>query len=282
MFFFYNSVKTLSIAALCTAIYLAVSLPCLAEKEPADLSPQWESIGPSLFFGKIGFFPENSFLRSELYMLRFNLAQHNLLLVEASSCLSKQKAHVKEIANKLKAVAGINANFFDPKGKPLGLILTAKNSINNKIQKGGQLLNGIFFVKNNIPGILNRTNFNSTGSSLAFQAGPIMHQAGRVVTFNSPSQTSRRSGIAITKTGEIVLFATLLRFPGASLEDIQKVLSRTGLEITDSLNLDGGSSSQFFIAPRATLEEISISGGDEVPTALLILEKSMPVNDSPQ
>jgi uncharacterized protein YigE (DUF2233 family) len=205
-----------------------------------------------------------------LYLLKFKVSEVSLQVAEAQKKLSKPRSLVKELVLASGGFAGINANFFDPLGAPLGLVLPSSREANKKVQLGGKLLTGILYISNDAPFVISREEFKPDGVSLALQAGPILYKAGSRIEFKSPSQTSRRSGIAITKNEEFVMFATLLRFPGATLEDIQEVLSKTGLEIRDALNLDGGGSSQFYIKSTDSKEEVSISGGDEVPVALVV------------
>lgn len=244
-----------------------------ADTEPADLTISWENLTPAIKFGKLGFYPAGSFLRSELYLLRFKVSDVSISLDESAKVLSKPRGFVKEIVLKKDAIAGINANFFDTLGQPLGLVLPASRDVNKRVQLGGKLLTAVFYISNDLPFIVQREEFKADGIQLALQAGPLLFSSGLKSEFKSPSQTSRRSGIAITKSGELVLFATLLRFPGSTLEDMQTVLFKTGLEVRDAINLDGGGSSQLFIKGMNQKEEISISGGDEVPVALVVGEK---------
>ncbi len=241
-----------------------------ADSEPAELTIRWENYGPELTFGKLGFYPANSFLRSELYLLKFNLSGYRVSLRESSKLLSKPRGAVKDMVLSVGGVAGVNANFFDHLGEPLGLMLPSSRDTNKKVQLGGRLLTGVFSIKDGLPSVIPRIEFNQTSVSLALQAGPILYLNGAPTKFTAPSQTSRRSGLAVTKDREVVLFATLLRFPGTSLEDIQSVLNKTGLDISDALNLDGGGSSQFYLQSLGGKEEILISGGDDVPVALVV------------
>ncbi len=243
---------------------------CFAGNEPADLTIRWEKVGKEAYFGKLGFYPSNSFLRSELYLFRFKLEHYKIMLVEASQVLSKPRGMVEDMVQKTGGFAGINANFFDTEGSPLGLMIPATREANKKVQLGGRLLTGVFSIRDGLPSVVSRSTFNSDKVEFALQAGPILYLKGTPTRFNSPSQTSRRSGMAVTKSNEVVIFSTLLRFPGTSLEDMQGVLGKTGLEIMDALNLDGGGSSQFYLKPSQKREKIFISGGDEVPVALVV------------
>ena len=142
------------------------------------------------------------------------------------------------------------------------------------IHRGGALLTGIFYVKNRIPQIVHRSSFNEPSPDLALQAGPRIIAEGKALNLSNPDIGSRRSGIATTKRKEIIIYITKLRFPGTSLRQIQDLLLKPELEITDALNLDGGGSSQLYVKEVGSLEdEIEISGGDLVPTALIIKER---------
>ena len=72
----------------------------------------------------------------------------------------------------------------------------------------------------------------------------------------------------------IILFATTSRFPGVSMKEIQEMLLEPALEIVDAINLDGGGSSQMYLAmTKNTDEELFIFNGDEVPVALAMIKK---------
>lgn len=235
----------------------------------------WKTIKPDLYFGKIPIGKYSPLLESELYLLRFNLKKYNLKIALASEVLGEKTASVKELVLKTNGIAGINANFFDTNQKPLGLIVHSPNTISNAIHNGGKLLTGIFQIKNDSPSIIHRSDFTTYGVSFAVQAGPRIITDGKLISFSNNEPYSRRSGVALTANGEIVFYATTLRFPGSSMTDIQSALLSTGLKITDALNLDGGGSSQLFIKAESNElgDDISISGGDEVPTALILAEK---------
>ncbi len=234
----------------------------------------WQPIHEGLSLAKIHFYPKGAFLQAELYVLRFSLTSLKIMLAYAPNDTKTQIASVKDLVLSRNCLAGINASFFDAKEAPLGLILPSPSSLNSKLHLGGQLLTGVFQIKENLPSIIHRSKFNLEGVSFAVQAGPRLFANKKQLTFENSSKTSRRSGIAITEDNEVLLFATLLRFPGSSLEDIQETLLKTGLPILDALNFDGGGSSQLFIkkgSPNIP-DDIFISGGDDVPTALVVCE----------
>ena len=124
---------------------------------------------------------------------------------------------------------------------------------------------------------MHRDKFSSKGVELGLQSGPRIIENSKILSFKKSNGSSRRSGIAITETGQVLLFATRYRFPGARLEDIGNILLRSGLGIKDALNFDGGGSSQLYLSSEASagkVAEINISGGDSVPIALTFKKRS--------
>lgn len=144
------------------------------------------------------------------------------------------------------------------------------------MQRGGRVLTGIFAVKRSGQFVIeHRDSFKPEDTWMAVQAGPRLVENGKPIEIGSSQETSRRSGVAITKNNEVILYATVLRFPGATLGDIQEMLLDPALEVTHALNLDGGGSSQLFIESFASLSgETFLSGGDPVPVGIVVKRKN--------
>ena len=173
-------------------------------------------------------------------------------------------------------IAGINAHFFGKKDEVLGLYHRAskreKNNFASKLQLGGNLLTGILQIRSGKAEIIHRSKYELKDDiSLAIQAGPRLISKGKKLELKPVQKRTRRSGVAVDANGHFLLFATLLRFPGASLQEIQDMLLSPSIAAVDALNLDGGSSSQLYIrANKAISGDTFISGGDMVPTALIV------------
>lgn len=241
--------------------------------------PRWESIVKGLQYSKLPLVSVNPILKSELYLLRVDPLLVTIVAADSASLLGKARADLKSIVKAKKGFAGINANFFDQFGKPLG-VLIVDTERRNPLHSGGKLLTGIFQIRNGIPAIIHRSDFEPEMLSLAVQAGPRVVVAGKAVTVSSPEQKSRRSGVAISSDGAVIFYATSLRFPGTSLVDIQSTLLGSGLGIVDALNLDGGGSSQLYFVKNenqlndANGDEVFISGGDVIPAALVVVPRA--------
>jgi uncharacterized protein YigE (DUF2233 family) len=216
---------------------------------------------------------ESSVVSSEVLLLRVDPVRYSIHVVPAIKTGSLS-SDVKTITTRFGGIAGINGNFFDPEGRALGVVVS--NFVEKqKVQRGGSVLSGVFFTDGKRFGIAHRDDFQSAGIAEALQAGPRLIVNHEPVQVKQPDSGTRRSGIAITRSQQIILYATTVRFPGATLGQIQTMLLSPELQIVDALNLDGGGSSQLFVAKLgANNEEVDIAGGDPVPVGLVIKRKN--------
>jgi len=230
------------------------------------------------YFAKYDLGSPSAILRPEAYLLKFDTKRFSVQAAIANGTESLGRpaaADIRTLTRENGAIAGINANFFDERGSPLGLIIY-NSELRHKIQRGGRVLTGIFAIRSSGEIVIeHRDTFNPQQTWMAIQAGPRLLENGKAVEIGPSPETSRRSGVAITKDNEVILYATVLRFPGATLGDIQEMLLDPGLGVTNALNLDGGGSSQLFIESFPSLSgETFLSGGDPVPVGLVVKRKN--------
>jgi uncharacterized protein YigE (DUF2233 family) len=206
-------------------------------------------------------------LRAEVILAKFDPSLYSFHVATAAK---GTRTWVSQLTDQLDGVAGINASFFDEVGKPLGLVV-ANEVVRQRIQLGGNLLTGVFFTDGAHPGIVHRGEVSSVSTTEAVQAGPRLIVEGQPLELSAPLAASRRSGIAVTSTGEVLLYSTVLRFPGTTLHQIQQMLldPTLGVTVTNALNLDGGGSSQLYLKLQARTP-LSISGGDTVPVGIIV------------
>jgi uncharacterized protein YigE (DUF2233 family) len=232
----------------------------------------WRNIEPGYDVARYALSGEQYILRSEVLLLRFDPKKYRFNNVLARE-LGEKRSDIQSLANLKSSLAAINTSFFDEFENPLGLIFEDGKQL-NRMHEGGSLLTGIFQLRGDSPSIIHRNRFKPSNVTLAVQAGPRLIEDGKALKLKSPNSSSRRSGIAVTKDGKVIIYATLLRFPGASLSQIQEMLLDKGLGVKDALNFDGGGSSQLFIQKNTALEhDTVVSGGDTVPVALVINKK---------
>ena len=238
----------------------------------------WKSVEDGFDFAKYELGDVSSVIRSEVYLLRFDPQRFTFSAIAAEPDGDESHppaADLRTLTKQNGGIAGINANFFDEKGNPLGLLID-NSEMRHKMHRGGKVITGVFAIRaTGTPVIEHRDSFKTEGVSMAVQAGPRLIADGKLVPLNAPDETSRRSGIAITKKNTVILYATVLRFPGATLGDIQGMLLDPSLEVVQALNLDGGGSSQLFVESFTSLSgETFITGGDPVPVGIVVRRKN--------
>lgn len=250
---------------------LLVAAPAGADSsDPSGLL--WEELEPGLARSFYELTSPGAAIKSDVVLLKISLREFSVQAIRAEQ-FGKQRNDVVTLTKKVGGIAGINANFFDPEGKALGLVIQDTKRL-NRLQNGGDLLTGIFFVRNGIPSIVHRSEFTTWDADTAIQAGPRLISNSKLVEDQQPQAPTRRSGIAITRSHDIILFTTRVRFPGASIGQIQRMLLQPSLDISDALNFDGGSSSQLYLEKVPQGEEpMWITGGDVVPVALVVKRK---------
>ena len=163
----------------------------------------------------------------------------------------------------------VNANFFDKKGDPLGLIIKNNKLIQN-IHKTNKTLTGIIYFKDNIAKIINTKDFNSYDADYALQAGPILISNKIPLNLDYSLNLGRRAGLCVDNEQNIILFCTS-GILGISLLELQESLLKKNINCVDAINFDGGGSAQLYYEGSKndrSFKSIYINGKDEVPVAL--------------
>lgn len=186
----------------------------------------------------------------------------------SSSQFQLKSADAKTLGQRSGALVTINANYFDEKGKPLAFLKTAIGAINRNVSKHA-LYTGVFGVRDSIPFIVHRDDFQLTEAQEAIQSGPLLlRQGAPMQTIPGAGRYSRRAVIGIDKQQRLIVGVTDTVLGGLSFAELQELFSRPEwqLETTELLNLDGGGSAQLYIHTRS--HEEFISGTSEVPVVI--------------
>lgn len=181
---------------------------------------------------------------------------------------------VKNLAERSGAVAMINANYFDEKGRALGFLKVAAQEINRNVSKSS-LFTGIFGVREHSPFIQHRDDFQATQAEEALQAGPLLLNRGAVLKITrGQGRNSRRALIGIDKDQRVVLGVTDAIFGGLAWGELQELFTnpKWQLETPYLLNLDGGGSAQLFIKTKH-VEEF-VAGTSDIPVAIGFFKKN--------
>lgn len=148
---------------------------------------------------------------------------------------------VHRIARKEHLILAVNASFFTPEGKPLGLIIDQ----GQELQKLRPVDWGVFFITNDGQArIVHTSEFKgSEGIEVAVQSGPRLVVAGRPLKLKP--QMARRTAVCVDARNRVLLVVTE---QGILLQDFANILASPtgdgGLGCNFALNLDGGSSTQ--------------------------------------
>lgn len=223
----------------------------------------WEEVRDDLEVREVPY-PSSALFPAKVSFLRTSLERLSVGVVRAQD-LGKSRLSVKTMVERSKAIAGINANFFDTEGAPLGLIVS-RALVHRKIHSGGKTLTGIFQMKRTGPGIVGRDAFSLDGVLEAVQAGPRLLLGGVKTPSLSDNAYSRRAGVCIDKEGRLLLFCVSSGLLGVTVPQLQEVLLSEGIDCVDALNFDGGGSAQLHLSEQQGMDyKLSIPGSDDVP-----------------
>ncbi|RIL09337.1 MAG: hypothetical protein DCC75_06730 [Proteobacteria bacterium] len=254
---------------------LLVSLtpPCLWAEQPAF---EWLPSTPDLELGSYTW-STGIFSESKIVAARSSLIKYRIGVIRAIEHGAKRDT-AAQICKLSKAGVCINANFFDEQGETLGLVIS-RGILFNKLHKGGNVLTGILQATRNGVEIINRVVFKPGPILEAVQAGPRLISKGRPVGGLHPLEAKNLSGICVDQDQRIIFYAIESKWSGPSIEQLQTLLLGPGLRCREALNLDGGSSTQFAIAPQiapdsSRIDEFAVVGKERVPVVLALIPLS--------
>jgi uncharacterized protein YigE (DUF2233 family) len=204
------------------------------------------------------------------YVLELKLARFDLRRIVPRIILSAQyslkASDVKTLAEKSGALAAINANYFDEKARPLGFLKTARQTVNSGVSRSS-LYTGIFAVKQSVPFIAHRDDFQSSQADEALQAGPLLiHRGAPVSVSRGAGRYSRRALIGLDSEQKLLVAVTDNVVGGLSWVEVQELFGGALLQATELLNLDGGGSAQLYV--RGVNGQELAPGSSLVPVAI--------------
>jgi len=152
-----------------------------------------------------------------------------------------------EVMRHEKCLAGVNGGYFNENFAPLGLRI-ANGQIIAPLQRA-RLITGVLVASPRGVQIVRSREFSRRlGVSAAIQCGPFLVDRGQPISGLNDSHLARRTFAATTGGGRALIGVC----SGVSLAEMAKILATTSLaedlKIERALNLDGGSSSAFWLA----------------------------------
>lgn len=179
----------------------------------------------------------------------FDSRNHRLVIADQADGPGSRWADAAAAARDLGGIAAVNAGFFTPEGKPLGLVVTGGKRI-SPVNSSSSLGAGLF-IGGNSPTLHRRGH--ATSAPEVLQSGPFLVENGRVISgLSQDSSTARTilgwdggSGWFIARTAACSLAGLGQALAGVQVGDVK---------VRTVLNLDGGRSSDLWVAS-------SIQGG---------------------
>jgi hypothetical protein len=185
-----------------------------------------------------------------------------------------RSASGKTFVEKSGALAAINANYFDEKGRPLAYLKTLNQEINRNVSKHA-LYTGVFGSRDGAPFVTHRDEFQPAQAAEALQSGPLLLNHGAPVEImRGLGRYARRAIVGIDKDGRTVIGVTDAVLGGLSFAELQELFAnpKAQLETPDLLNLDGGGSAQLYL--KTGKFEEWVPGTTEVPVAIGFFTKT--------
>jgi Phosphodiester glycosidase len=178
---------------------------------------------------------------------------------------------VSNAAAAMNAVAGVNGGYFQADGTAVGLLISDNRTIHNF--ETAKLLSGVFFVRDGKPGLIRSSHFaRMKNVSQAIQCGPFLREDGRALTGLNNERSAPRTFVFMG-TNSVWGFGICRSVTLAEMGQILSVPDLLGrASVVSALNLDGGSSTQFWA--RSGDDVISSSSLAVVANYLVLVHKA--------
>jgi exopolysaccharide biosynthesis protein len=180
----------------------------------------------------------------------FDSRNHRLAVVDQPRGPGSVFATSQDVARQTGALLAINAGFFTPEGKPLGLVVS-KESRSGAWNSASSLGSGIF-AENSSGGlsIFRRSSPSAaSGARELIQAGPLLVENGRLVGGLDRGKAAVRS-IILTDGGSRWWIGKTSSCTLAALGGALASASPAPWSVENALNLDGGRSTDLFVSGR--------------------------------
>jgi len=239
-----------------------VSVPAPPVAEPKFVCENdWTKVSDGIDYRMLNCSPDRE--RFDLHLVRIDPKRTRI------DAVLRPNSSAQAVAREGWKVA-LNANFFDERKRPLGVVMSGGKELNKAHVVSWQ---SVFYVTKNdrarIAPVLRWKDLRA-GARTAAQAGPRIIVAGERnrVARATPSW---RTGVCIDGKGRAVLFAT----PRETLLDVEQMVDLAdraedvgGMGCRDAMLFDGGGSTALFIDRGA--RSVTIPGDRGVPAYLVV------------
>jgi hypothetical protein len=181
----------------------------------------------------------------------FDSRTHRLELADQAAGPGTRWPDARAAAATRNGLAAINGGFFTPQGAPLGLVI-ANGTRRGTWNPSSSLTSGCYLESTTtLPALARRTTVNSADPALTtlLQAGPFLVEHGHAITGLEADRSRPRSILAWDGTHRWFFAVT----SPCSLAELARALAAAapaGWPIRHALNLDGGRSSELWVADQ--------------------------------
>jgi hypothetical protein len=229
---------------------------------------RWRTLQDGLEARRLTFKRRGSLLSGfRLFALRVDPAKLKLRMVYLPP-ERLAEVDLEAVAAQTDAIALLNANYFEPDAKVMGLLIADGQTV-SPLRREGELHHAVFFIRDGRAALEPRAG-DFAPASQAFQAGPWLVMDGKAQgRFRNADVVSRRSAVGVDRQGRVTLAATDAVLGGLSLLELADALAapeKKGLQLWRAMNCDGGSSTQMLL--RRPKESFTIRATSPAPAYL--------------
>ncbi len=253
-----------ALAAMAATLTLLVVPGVSRAAGPGVTDTGWQWLGRGIRWRRVKLTRPQGLFTATLRVYRFDPRYFGLEVVYISESATASQA----LARLGRAVAVINANFFNRAGRPLGLVIQRGRKIHLK----RRINSGVLWYCPGRVGITHVSRFRDDRVWTAIQSWPRLIARGRpTIGVKDPVHRHRRSLAAVDRSGRLLLAVTEGLTGGLSLAEVQAIFKRPGFNVRDLLNLDGGRSTQMSV--RIGRHRFHVEGFDSVPVLLAVIHR---------
>lgn len=235
----------------------------------------WQTALPGLEYARGDSQASGEHLPAPVHLLRLRLSDFELRVSRAAD-FGQALASAQDFRRHASAVAAINAGYFDPQYRPLGLLVSGGRELAHL----RRVDHGVFAVAGG-RALLEHARAWQPPPDLEFavECGPRLLVAGQPQQFRSP-QLARRVAVGRDAAGRVVIAVSEGVLSLAMwAQTLARPQAQGGPGLTDALNLDGGSSAMLDLQAGAVQASVTTAVG--VPVGLAVVRRAAaPAADS--
>ena len=250
---------------LALVILLLATLPTLAQ------APEFQTIEDGVEYREVKL---DSPRPLSMIQLRCNPRKVSVNLLLSSDLKDNPSSTTaSRVARELGQIAVINSSYFGHKMEVLGYTERFGQVLNSEVPEG--IFSAFFYWDGGRAGFKRRGESLPSGVPVLFQAGPRLVWDGEAIEGLDSEALANRTVLSVDKEGRLGIViigglasTTLSELPALLLKPVPE----GGMAAIRALNLDGGSSTQFYLQSGSTKK--SLPGRAKVPVFLGISKRS--------